>query len=956
MASRESVIGAKTRIPRIRALQRERIDTLLRRIREVRATLVVAPAGSGKTTALAQFAMVTDATTIWLRTDPLDGSVERFVAHLDHGWANALGREVAGWLTIDDAIHGFEAAADRPIVVVIDDLHEIRGRPAEAAVARLIVDAPDHVGLAIGTRTMPSFDVTRLRLTGELLEIGPDDLRFRTWEAERLLNDVCGLRLSPEDVARLTQRIEGWAAGFQLFHLAVRHKPPAEQRRLIGVASSRSSLARQYLTRNVLDALPDTLRNFLLDTSVLGVVNGALADKLLARDGSDAELWQLEELEQFVLPLDDGTYRYHEVLRSHLETELGHLVGTNALTERFALAAPLLEEAGYESEALRCYARAGHWDDVSRLAGSATAEPFARSFEWLDLLPSSVADDDPWLVLARARASLAAGKFRSAIEHYQRASQQFGDSIDGDSCRRERLDIESFLDPFAAEPSGWLGELRRGLRTDPLGSAQRLDRLDAAQGAIAAGMLHLATGHVDDARRSFDRALLHDPAPSWTLAAARLGRALCDVARHGVTAEVIEEMDFLADTLDSEWLARLARIVVSVVDRRGGVDRVRQIADRCELDGDPWGRMLCWLSLGMSRLAAGLPAVDELERTGEIARQHGATLIELIALTALSTTDPSRATPRINRSMQLSDLRTHPLIAQLTRRNVTASGDRRRASDRGDGRSEVGALRIVDPPDGDDGATTFHGDEARPEVAVTCLGGFELVVDGHVVELNALRPRARSVLHLLATHAPRPVHRDVLLAALWSDNDAESALRSLQVAVSSVRKQLERAGWRHGVERVGDGYALAVEPSDIADVRAFRRAVDEARRAHIAGDVDRLDAAARQALDWYRGDLLTEEGSADWAVEARDALRVAASTTARWAASAAYDRGDTAEALTMAERGLQLDRFDDTLWNVVIDAHSARGETGAAARARRTYAGVLDELGLVTSSSGTPAR
>ena len=304
-------------------------------------------------------------------------------------------------------------------MVVIDDLHEIRGRPAEAAVARLIVDAPDHVGLAIGTRTMPSFDVTRLRLTGELLEIGPDDLRFRTWEAERLLNEVCGLRLSPEDVARLTQRIEGWAAGLQLFHLAVRHKSPSEQRRLIGVASSRSSLARQYLTRNVLDALPDNLRGFLLETSVLGVVNGALADKLLARDGSDAELWQLEELEQFVMPLDDGTYRYHEVLRSHLETELGQLVGTTALTERFALAAPLLEEAGYESEALRCHARAGQWDDVSRLAGSATAEPFARSFDWLDLLPTSVADDDPWLVLARARASLAAGKFRAAIEYYQ---------------------------------------------------------------------------------------------------------------------------------------------------------------------------------------------------------------------------------------------------------------------------------------------------------------------------------------------------------------------------------------------------------------------------------------------------------------------------------------------------------------------------------------------------------
>ena len=225
----------------------------------------------------------------------------------------------------------------------------------------------------------------------------------------------------------------------------------------------------------------------------------------------------------------------------------------------------------------------------------------------------------------------------------------------------------------------------------------------------------------------------------------------------------------------------------------------------------------------------------------------------------------------------------------------------------------------------------------RPDVVVRCLGGFELLIDGRSVDLTSLRPRARSVLHLLATHAPRPVHRDVLLAALWSDNDAESARRSLQVAVSSVRKRLESAGWRHGVERVGDGYALAVEPHEVTDVRAFQRAVDDARRAHAAGDHHRLDAAARQALEWYRGDLLTEEGSADWVVETRDALRIAAGATARLAATAAYQRGDMAEALTMAERGLQLDRFDDTMWNIVIDAHAARGETGAAARARRTY-------------------
>ena len=239
-----------------------------------------------------------------------------------------------------------------------------------------------------------------------------------------------------------------------------------------------------------------------------------------------------------------------------------------------------------------------------------------------------------------------------------------------------------------------------------------------------------------------------------------------------------------------------------------------------------------------------------------------------------------------------------------------------------------------------------HDPIDRSDVVVRCLGGFELLVDGRSVDLSPLRPRARSVLHLLATHARVRCTVTSCSPRSWSDNDTESARRSLQVAVSSVRKRLESAGWPHGVERVGDGYGLAVEPHDVTDVRAFRRA--DRRRA--AG---RTPAATMTVSMPRRGrrSIGTEvtcsprKGSADWVVEAREALRMAAGATARLAATTAYQRGDMGEALTMAERGLQLDRFDDTMWNVVIDAHAARGETSAAVRARRTYDGVLEELG-----------
>jgi DNA-binding SARP family transcriptional activator len=316
-----------------------------------------------------------------------------------------------------------------------------------------------------------------------------------------------------------------------------------------------------------------------------------------------------------------------------------------------------------------------------------------------------------------------------------------------------------------------------------------------------------------------------------------------------------------------------------------------------------------------------------------LARQHGATLVEAIALAAIAAIEPDRTSPARHRALRLPDLATHPIIAKLAPEQTpggAASG--RRAGD--------------DPRAGVPIATTG--------IAVRCLGGFELLVEGEPVDLAPLRPRARAVLHVLATHAPKPVHRDVLLAALWSDSDTESGIRSLQVAVSAIRKQLEKAGWANGIERSGDGYALAIAPADSTDVLILRRTVEAARRAHSADDRAGLVQAATHVLEIYRGDLLPEEGAADWVVATRDTLRLAASATTRLASSAALADGDTAAALALAQRGLQLDRFDDAMWNVVIDAHTARGETGAAQRARRDYEAVLAELG-VTSPAGTPA-
>lgn len=103
------------------------------------------------------------------------------------------------------------------------------------------------------------------------------------------------------------------------------------------------------------------------------------------------------------------------------------------------------------------------------------------------------------------------------------------------------------------------------------------------------------------------------------------------------------------------------------------------------------------------------------------------------------------------------------------------------------------------------------------------LGCTEIAIDAAPVDLSTVRPRARSTLRLLALRAGSAVHRDVLVASLWPDVDEEAALRSLQVAISSLRSVLGgRARSRSTLlARNGESYCLQLPPGSRSDVIDF---------------------------------------------------------------------------------------------------------------------------------------
>jgi DNA-binding SARP family transcriptional activator/ribosomal protein S15P/S13E len=963
LADPEEVIGARLRTPRLRALARQRVDALLDRVWDHPITLVVAPAGSGKTTALSLFAGRATDPVAWYRADGADGSVGHLLAHLEAAFVGALTGLTTGWDTVGAAAAALERWPGRRAALVIDDLHAIRGTPAEAVLERLIDYLPPHISVAAASRTSPSFDLTRLRLTGNLLEVGADDLRFRTWETEQLFRELYDTLLPPEDLARLTRRVEGWAAGLQLYHLAARSKPPAEQRRLIDVVSSRSRLAREYLTRNVLDTLSEELRSFLIDTCVLGVVTPSLANGFLGRQDSARLLGELEALQLFTIPLDDeGTYRYHEVLRSHLEVLLSERDGDEAVRERHLDAGRQLARAGFVAEALRCYGRSGDWDAVSALLGEDEDGRLSDAHRWLDTMPASIVDHDPWLLLARARASTSAGRLRDAVSAYQEAERLFGDTPPAERCQRERLDLQSWLDPLAQPAGGWAGLLRAGLRRDPLGAAAQLAELDEPGPLVAGGLLALVATDLTTAVLLLERAVIHVDAGPRTVATARLALAVAAVlGQTQPVADLVDSVEASAEQLGYGLLARLARATFALTDRADMIGEAATVTRMSDADGDPWGGAIAKLFEGLGALAAGRASPDALEDAVARCRALGAPALESLALGALALAmaraeHPDALTTALSAehlARQVGSLGACAMALTAQAELDPAARDEHLAGAAElalEGGFHLPAIHLerpaVAPP-----LRAVPAPEpvapAPPAIAVQCFGLFAVHVDGAGIDLSVLRPRARSTLRLLALHAGRPVHKEVLAEALWQGNEPDSALRNLQVAVSSIRQVLAASSATAGalLAREGEAYRLAVGDDD-CDLRRFEVAIRSATTAHASGNDEAAAEAAEAALDLHRGDLLAEEGPAEWVVGERDKCKVDAANVAALLGEIELDRGRPGAAAAACDRGLRIDRYHDGLWRLLATAYEASGDRAAAARARLAYQDVMRELGV----------
>src|SRR4029453_15029379 len=271
----------------------------------------------------------------------------------------------------------------------LDDYHVIDAGSSQGAVDQaltfLIDHLPPQMQLVITTREDPQLPLARLRARGQMTELRAADLRFTPAEAAGFLNQVMGLNPTGEVVTALEVRTEGWIAGLQLAAISLQGHQDATG--FIQSFTGSHHFVLDYLVEEALQQQPESVKTFLLRTSILDRLCGPLCETvLLTPSGSGQEtLEYLEHANLFIVPLDNERhwYRYHhlfaDLLRQRLQQSFASSSGDaeSRVNELHIRASQWYEDNGLEIEAFQ-HAVAAH--DVERAERLSTGKGIPLHF------------------------------------------------------------------------------------------------------------------------------------------------------------------------------------------------------------------------------------------------------------------------------------------------------------------------------------------------------------------------------------------------------------------------------------------------------------------------------------------------------------------------------------------------------------------------------------------------
>jgi LuxR family maltose regulon positive regulatory protein len=637
------LLRTKLRPPPVRAglIPRTRLDALLEAGAQARLCLIDAPAGSGKTTLLAQWYLTgrPSRRVAWVSLDESDDDPVRFWVYVieafrvvEPGFGEApLGllqgsgsADVLTQVVLPQLLNEL-GASDSELMLMLDDYHLISNSTCHHTLGFFIDHLPANVHVVVSTRVDPPLHLARLRASSELTELRIADLGFTDAEATHLLHDAMGLELAPQEVQRLWERTEGWAAGLVLAGLSLRGR--ADPGPFIASFETGHRHVVDYLGSEVLARQPEPLRTFLVRTSILQRLSASLCDAVLEADNSAGLLAELEQANLFLIALDDHRqwYRYHHLFGQLLGLELAERE-PELLPVLHRRAAAWYRDAGDVEAAIHHAAAGGEFAEVGALIAHhwlsyARRGQVATVQRWLDRIPDDFITANPPIALLTAWV--------------------------GGLCNVPMLDIERWL--AAAEASDYREPLPSWLHSVSFAAAmvRAINVFDDVARSLLA------------ARRAFEAAGPRASESYW-MGATALGRSLYLSGQAAEARAVLEDVADNAPASDRQpFVVVITFALLSLLAGEEGDDGramalARHAMDVAEAQGVPYDPMAGVAYIALARSTArhgGLAEAEQLLdqalqvlRNDSYAVQYAQAMIELAGVRdARGDTDGTRA-------------------------------------------------------------------------------------------------------------------------------------------------------------------------------------------------------------------------------------------------------------------------------------------------------------------------
>jgi LuxR family maltose regulon positive regulatory protein len=405
---------------------------------ETPVTLVVGPAGSGKTQLVASWAAsgLTGITAVWVTLEDEDrlGAFWTYVVEALRRagvlTSSAVAPPPSHSAAIDRSflvrLAAELAEADAPVVLILDGVSSLPGEEWAADLEFVVRHSSPVLRLVLVGRWDPPLPLHRYRLAGQLTEVRSTDLAFTADETTQLLN-LHGVELSATGLTSLLEHTEGWAAGLRLFAMALQNRGDAD--RLIDTIRGNEATIAEYFLDEVLQAQPPHIRQFLLETSILDTFTPELAEAVTGRSDARRLLVDLERRNAFVQPVAEysAAYRFHRLFAELLRAQL-RLEAPDHAPMLHRRAADWFTAQGQTVDAVSHAVKAGDWE----AAAGITVETCAigrlmlegrngRLWTLLQGMPEAL--DNAEVAVVVAALALADGDVHRCAHHLERAEE-----------------------------------------------------------------------------------------------------------------------------------------------------------------------------------------------------------------------------------------------------------------------------------------------------------------------------------------------------------------------------------------------------------------------------------------------------------------------------------------------------------------------------------------------------